>query len=116
MAITTPITETPTAMMERSWRLNIEAPIDGEPSIQVYREAIPVDGSGTPMGKGTQNYAPINRTLADAGEETVRLEDGTTLTLNQVGEALGLFADMWSEEDKEGGGANPSEPPPLRRR
>jgi hypothetical protein len=114
MAITTPITESPTSLMERTWRLNIEVPIDSEPSIQVYRWSVPVDGSGNPMGKGQQNYQPINRTLAGAGEETVRLEDGTSLTLNQIGEALSLFGDQWATEDKEGGGANPSEPPPGR--
>ncbi len=116
MAITTPITEAPTAMLERSWRMNVELPDDENISLQIYRESVPVDGSNNPVGKGTQNYAPVNRTLAEAGEETVRLEDGTTLSLAQIVEALDLFGDQWAEGDKEGGGETPSEPPPLTRR
>lgn len=112
MAITVPITEAPTAMLERTWRTNIETPIGSETLVALYRESVPVDGSDNPVGKGEQNYTPVSRNLGEAGEETVRLEDGTTLSLAQIVEGLDLFSDQWAEADKAGGGENPAEPTP----
>jgi hypothetical protein len=112
MAISVPITEAPSAMLERTWRTNIETPIDGEISVQLYRESVPIDGSENPIGKGTQSYTPVSRNLEEAGEDTVRLSDGTTLSLDQIVEAIELFGDQWGEADKTGGGAQPGEPAP----
>jgi hypothetical protein len=103
MAISVPLTGLPVAAEERTWRANLETPVSGDYSIQVYREVAQKDDAGAIVGEPAKNYTPIRRQAADVADETVTvtLPGGATQVVSaaMVMLALPMFFDKWAEAD-----------------
>jgi hypothetical protein len=111
MAIMRPITEQPAEERESTWRTNLETPFGGTHSIQLYRETVPVDGNGDPIGKPVQSLTGVHRSFDAVNEETVEISAGR-VTFADLVDGLSQLADRWAEEDasKPPAGPNPIEP------
>jgi hypothetical protein len=106
MAVTKTIENNAVAVREQSWRINFEMPNGGAPSIQIYRESVPLDASGNAVGKPQQNMTPVTRTFKEVATEYVNI-DGQNISFDNIVEALAEFGDMWAQDDA----ANPAPAP-----
>lgn len=104
MAINLPLTEVATRE-ERTWRANIETPVNGNYAIQVYREIVDKDDEGNVLNV-TKKAGVVERAAAAIASESVTLPSGGgTVTAAQILGALPLFFDRWATEDAEAAAA-----------
>jgi hypothetical protein len=110
MAVTKQVTSQVVSQREQTWRINFELPSGGEPSIQLYRETVPLDAEDNAVGPPIQSYIAVNRRFVDVEEETVTFDDGTEIAFRDIVEALSELGDKWAAEDAEA--PPPASPPP----
>lgn len=103
MAITREVGFVADHVEDRTWRINIETPLGGPYSVQVYRQDVEVNAAGEKR-LASQAYRQIDRMAADVVDDTVEVEhDGQKITVTGalVMAALPLFADKWVQQNEE---------------
>jgi len=84
---------------ERTWRINIETPFGGVPSVQVFREIVgTLDGE---VVSRDQMSIRIDRTLPGVAEQEISVR-GRKFTGALLAEVIAAFADKWRTEDMVG--------------
>lgn len=91
----------PASAQNRTWRANIETPVAGGNSIQVFREDVSRDADGV-VTDLVQSMLPVSRTAAAIASESVTVSIGgedVEVTAAMIMAALPKFFDRWTQED-----------------
>lgn len=102
MAINKTVASVPATTDNRTWRANIETPLGGAPSIQVFREDVDRNAEGAVVGPSRPSMQPVNRAAAAIASESVTVTVGgqeVTVSAAAVIAALPVFFDRWTQED-----------------
>ena len=102
VVVQTTQTVTATVSEERTYRAVIEAPLTGPYNIAIYRETVLRDADGNALSRVNVPAVAV-RIAASIADEVVTLHDNSEITAGAIFEALPLFFDRWSQEDKEAG-------------
>lgn len=81
---------------ERTWRINIETPLGGDPVVTVFREMVRTAADGTVISKDTANR--VSRSLSAAAAQSFTVE-GKNYTTAEIAGVIATVADVWRQED-----------------
>lgn len=83
---------------ERTWRINIETPMNVDPTITIWREIVKTDSDGSLISK--EQSVGVGRAFSAVGAQKVTVpRTSVVLTLEQLAETIAEIADMWRKED-----------------
>lgn len=89
---------------ERTWRINIETPKNGDPVVTIYREVIASDADGI-ISKTPS--AAVTRSLSATAGKSIKI-GSSTVTVGDIANLIANLADAWRQEDID----NPAPPLP----
>lgn len=87
-----------TQIEERTAELLIAIPRGAERAIRIARERWIINAAGEPLVKAT-SYVIGRLINDDLRAQKVTLNDGSSLTVAQIEEAIEMLADQWADED-----------------
>jgi hypothetical protein len=81
---------------ERTWRINIETPLGGDPVVTIYRETVRTAVDGTLISRETA--AGVSRSLSDVAAQSLSVA-GNKYTTAEIAGVIAAIADTWRQED-----------------
>jgi len=82
---------------ERTYRIEVNIPYEGDAFLRAYREIIVIDDKGTLLGR--QEGDVVDRVFSDISALSFPLADGTTLTGQQFSDAIDGVTDQLRQTD-----------------
>jgi hypothetical protein len=81
--------------VERTFRINIETPYQGDPWVTAFREVILSDGTGVIARK---EIGSTQRALSKISADTIMVA-GKTYLMTEIAGVISAVADQWRQED-----------------
>lgn len=83
---------------ERSWRITIETPKGGDPTVTVHRETVRTAPDGTIISK--EPCGQVSRSLSVTAAQTFKV-GGNSYSVAEIAGVIAAIADAWRQEDIE---------------
>jgi hypothetical protein len=81
---------------ERTWRINIETPLGGDPVITSYRETVRTGPDGAVISR--EASVDTSRALSDVAAQAFKV-GGNSYTTIEIAAVVAAIADTWRQED-----------------